>query len=140
MTIDIQPTVREASQFERMFMEVLGYDRIYYFMQGDKQYSVHWTDETIKPFLPNWTVSEYMENHLVNYATIFSRCMRAWEKQVHPYWTTLETEERYGKFYRTGREVPTPLSEPYAKRTAFHWLKSSYENFCKPLEFVIVTL
>jgi hypothetical protein len=138
MTIDIEPTEREISDFERVFMEIQGYKEIYYFIQDGKQHSVWWTTETIKTFLPSWCVSEYIENHLQRYASIFAHCMCAWEHQKHPYWT-VEQVDQFNR--RTGVEVPMSIKhDDYVKRSARFWLKNSYEQFTKPLEFVVVKL
>lgn len=119
MTVDIEPIVREPSDFERFFMKFHGWKRIFYFMQDGKQHSVHWTDENIKDFLPNWTVSEYMENHLQKYASIFAHCMESWEKKQHPYWTAAESIEVYpGKRSYTGKEVPQKLIDRHVTDSA----------------------
>jgi hypothetical protein len=120
---------------ENLIMEVKGYKQLYYFMQDGKEFSVWWTDETIKGFLPNWSVSEYMDHHLWNYTSIFCRCKYFWDKNLHPYWTT-EDKERF----KGGRIVPLPLNQQYVRDSARWWLKNAYEQFTKPLEFVVVNL
>jgi hypothetical protein len=137
MTIDIDPIEREPSDLEKFVMEFYGWKRMFYFMQDNREYSVHWTDETIKDFLPSWCVSEYMENHLQKYASIFCRCMYHWERKLHPYWTE---ELRNSDNYSGTKETPMRLIREWETNSARYWLKNSYEQFCKPLEFVVVKL
>lgn len=140
MIIDIEPMEREPSQFERIIMEIKGYKELYFFVQDGKEFSVYWTDETIKDFLPSWCVSEYIENHQQRYAAMFAHCMCAWEHQRHPYWTVPQQELVGNEWRFTGREVPKPLHDQHDVSNARYWLKHSYEQFTKPLEFVVVRL
>ena len=135
MVIDIQPAERQPTEHESLILDVYGYKRMYCFMQGDKQYSVHWTDETIKEFLPNLCVSEYIDSHDWDSAHTFIRCKYFWDKQLHPYWTR---EEGFVNGRRSYRQVPMSLTEEYVKRSALHWMKNAYKQFCNPITFVVI--
>jgi hypothetical protein len=133
MVIDIQPIEVIPSDYQRLVMEVCGHKELFYFTQDGKQHSVWWTRETIKDFLPNWCVSEYIENHVQRYASIFAHCMESWDKKVHPYW--------YQQVYYVedeSKRIPVHTTQKYIKDSASYWLKDSYKQFTKPLEFVVI--
>jgi hypothetical protein len=138
MIIDIEPIKVQPNDFYKVVMEVKEYDKLYMFMKGGKEYSVFWTEETLKDFLPRYTISEFIESHYLNYISMFCRCHSHIVQGFHPFWTVQDRDEN-GR--PTGRgEVPQKLSgDSRVKSTALYRLKNSYEQFTKTLEFVVIT-
>lgn len=123
MKIDIQPITLEANGLQRAAMNFYGYKELFFLMRGKKQESIDWTEKRLLDFLPNITVSEFIEMDNTSAASRFAMCGEAINNGYHPTWTINETD------------VPKKLSEQYVKRSAGYMLEEAYLTFTQPLVF-----
>ena len=133
MIIDIEPhIVREADATEQIMMEHYGYNEMYYFKRDNGEESVKWSISSLKEFVPNYTVSEWIENDTLNAISNWTHSIRCWNIGIHPTWTK-------GEAFRVWNEDSAlSLSDQRVKETAKWQIKSAKKKIDYPWKFIMI--
>ena len=126
MKIDITPTIEKATGIDASYMQMNKLKALYFARLADgTEFTVKWTDKTIKYFCPNKTVSVMLADWEQNIIDRHKEALKVLRTGLHPTWTkSVAIVDKYGN--KTGKYESVPESiDTHHNRSA--WQKTSKE-------------
>jgi hypothetical protein len=139
MVIDIIPhKSRVATELEQTIMQIRGHSRLYYFERENGETSVHFSASELKDFVPNMTVSEFIETDTLTKSSQWIHAVSSINAGVHPVWyaSTHYIKNTEWKRMEEWFSIATSLHFDYHKRSAAYIVRNAKDKVLHPWLFV----